>query len=265
MIKKKYLSVAKVTMQNTLAYRFNYVMTLVASFIFILSMFYLWKSIYVGRTELAGFTWDQMKTYLFITFLSNTLVSWYSETRISRKIIDGSVAMDLVKPIDFQKARLSETIGSSLVEGWIAAIIITIFIVIYGGILIPGDTLTIILFLFSLIISLGIKFGIVYAFSLLCFWTTSSMGIAWSRAAITNLFSGALIPLTFFPEWLQSLSYALPFQGIVFIPASIFLGKIHGMEIIQLIGLQLFWVIVLWIVGKLIWNWAVRQVTIHGG
>ncbi|MGQ4668691.1 ABC transporter permease [Metabacillus halosaccharovorans] len=265
MIKKKYLSIAKVTMQNTMAYRFNYIISLLSSFIFILSMFYLWKSIYADKTELAGFTWEQMKTYLFITFLSNTLVSWYSETRISRKILDGSVAMDLLKPIDFQKARLSETIGSSLVEGFIAAIMISIFVVLFAGIILPKDLWTALLFIFSLVISLGIKFGIVYLFSLLCFWTTSSIGIAWSRAAITNLFSGALIPLTFFPEWLKSIAYALPFQGIVSIPASIYLGKLEFINAFQLIGLQVFWMIGLWLLGKLMWNFAVRQITIHGG
>jgi ABC-2 type transport system permease protein len=263
--RKKYRSIAKITMQNTMAYRFNYVISLIASFIFILSMFYLWKSIYAGRTELASFTWGEMKTYLFITFLSNTLISWYSETRISRKILDGSVAMDLLKPIDFQKARLAETFGSSLVEGWIGALMVTIFIVLYAGILIPENVLTGILFVISLIVSLAIKFGVVYIFSLLCFWTTSAVGIAWSRAAITNLLSGALVPLTFFPAWLESIAYALPFQGIVYVPASIYLGKVQGAEAIQMLSLQLFWVVVLWMIGKLMWNWAVRQVTIHGG
>lgn len=265
MFKKKYVSMAKVSMQNTLAYRFNYFISLTASFIFILSMFYLWKAIYAGRTELAGYSWEEMKTYLFITFLSTAMLSWYSETRISGKILDGSVAMDLLKPLDFQKARMAETIGTSIIEGWVAAAMITVFIVLYAGILLPEHLLNGILFVISLFISLFIKFGIVYISSLLCFWTTSSIGIAWGRAAITNLLSGALIPLTFFPGWLEATAQLLPFQGIVYIPTSIYLGRSEGAEALQLIGLQLFWVIVLWATGKLMWNWAVRQVTIHGG
>ncbi|MBW8349892.1 ABC-2 family transporter protein [Bacillus sp. IITD106] len=265
MFQKKYRSIAKITMQNTMAYRFNYFISLISSLIFILAMFYLWKSIYAGRTELAGFTWDQMKAYLFITFLTNSLVSWYSETGISRKILDGSVAMDLLKPLNFQKARLAETLGSSIVEGLIGAIFVTIFVILFAGVLVPDNAFTIVLFAISLVISLVLKFSIVYIFSLLCFWTTSAVGIAWSRAAITNLFSGALIPLTFFPDWLKALASILPFQGIVYIPASIYLGKIQGVEAVQMLCLQLFWVFVLWMVGKIMWNWAVRQVTIHGG
>lgn len=265
MFKKQYISMMKIMMQNTMAYRFNYFISLIASFIFILTMFYLWRSIFDGNSELAGFTWEDMKTYLFITFLSNTLISWYSETRISGKIRDGSVAMDLLKPVDFQKARLAETIGSSLVEGWIGVLMVLIFIISFSGIKPPEDVISLILFIISLIISLGIKFGIVYIFSLLCFWTTNNMGVAWSRAAITNLFSGALIPLDFFPAWLASIAFILPFQGIVYIPASIYLGNFQFIESLMMVGLQLFWFILLWLFGKLMWNWAVRQVTIHGG
>jgi len=85
------------------------------------------------------------------------------------------------------------------------------------------------------------------------------------RAAVTNLFSGALVPLSFFPGWLKSVALLLPFQGIVHTPASIYLGRIGGMELVHYLGVQLFWVAVLWFVGKRMWHRAVRQVTIHGG
>lgn len=265
-MKKKYVSIARASMQNVIAYRFNYIITLISSFIFILSMFYLWKAIYAGSDSIGGYSWVEMKTYLFITYLTNILLSWYSETKISGKILDGSVSMDLLKPIDFHNARLAETVGTSIFEGWVGAIFIATYIIIFSGILLPQNGIIgVLLFVISLIFSLLIKFGIVYVFGLLCFWTSSGLGIVWSRVAITNLFSGALVPLTFFPDWLKSIALVLPFQGIVYIPASIYLGRAQTEEAIQLVGLQMLWIIVLWIAGKLIWRWAVRQVTIFGG
>lgn len=262
---RKYMSLASISMQNVIAYRFNYVISLTASFVFILALFYLWRSVYMGQAELAGYSWNEMKMYLFITFLTNSLLSWYSETKISAKIIDGSVAVDLTKPLDFQKARLAETLGTSLFEGCVGAAIISVFILLFAGGMLPEDVAAGGLFAISLVLSLLIKFGIVYIAGLLCFWTSSGMGIAWGRAAVTNLLSGALIPLTFFPDWLKSLASFLPFQGIVFIPASIYLSHMEGIEAVKMVVLQLFWVIVLWVVGKLMWNWAVRSITIHGG
>jgi ABC-2 type transport system permease protein len=265
LIKRKYISIAKNTMQHTLAYRSTYFISLLGTFIFFFSMLYLWKAIFAGRAELSGYSWEQMKVYLFITFLTNSLISWYSETKISRKILSGDVAMDLLKPIDFQKARVAETMGSTLLEGGIAVLLISMMLIFTQGFIMPSSLLSGILFSISLIASLLIKFGIVYIASLICFWTSNGMGIAWTRAAVTNFFSGALVPLTFFPEWLEALCYMLPFQGIVYIPASIYLGKMNGYEMLQMIGLQVFWVLLLWMLGKLMWKWSVRQVTIHGG
>ncbi|WP_010268446.1 ABC transporter permease [Paenibacillus senegalensis] len=265
MIHRKYISLAKITMQHAIAYRFTYFISLIGNLIFILTMFFLWRAIFDGREELSGFTWEQMKAYIFITFLSNSLISWYSETRIAKKIISGEVAMDLLKPISFQKARAAETIGSSIMEGCISAVMIFIILLLTSGIILPGSWMSAAMFIISLLASLLIKFCIVYISSLICFWSTNGIGIAWMRAAITNFFSGALVPLAFFPGWLEKLSLLLPFQGIVYIPASIYLGRLEGMQALQNVGLQLLWVVVLWLAAKLMWNWAVRQVTINGG
>jgi len=262
---RKYAALAKITMQNTLAYRSTYFISLLGSLIFVLSMLYLWNAIYDGREELSGYTWEQMKAYLFITFLTNSLISWYSETKISKRIISGEVAMDLLKPLDFQKARAAETLGSSLTEGCMSAILIGAVLLCTQGIVIPATFYSGLLFVLSLFASLLIKFGVVYLSSLVCFWSSNGMGIAWMRAAVTNFFSGALVPLAFFPDWLEGIAHLLPFQGIVYIPASIYLGKTAGVEALQHVGLQWIWVLVLWGLGKLIWNWSVRQVTIHGG
>ncbi|WP_228101054.1 ABC transporter permease [Paenibacillus donghaensis] len=262
---RKYIKLAQVSMQNVIAYRFTYFISLLGSLIFVIAMFYLWQAIFDQREQLSGFTWEQMKAYIFITYLTNSLISWYSETSISRKIIKGDVAMDLLKPLDFQKARIAETAGASLMEGCIAAIMIAALLLSTKSMVMPDSLQSGVLFILSLALSVFIKFGIIYLASLFCFWTANGIGVAWMRAALTNFFSGALIPFAFFPEWLAGISRLLPFQGIVHIPASIYLGKAIGLEAWGQIGIQIFWGIVLWTLGKWLWVWAVRQVTINGG
>lgn len=265
MVKKKYRTLAKMTMQHTIAYRFSYFISLLGSFVFILTMFYMWKAIFDGREELSGYTWAEMKAYIFITFLTNSLISWYSETRISKKILSGDVAVDLLKPLDFQRARAAETIGASLMEGVLAALLIGAGFMLGGGIMLPASPLMMALFLISLIASLLIKFCIVYLAGLICFWTSNSIGVAWMRAAVTNFLSGAIIPLSFLPGWLESITKLLPFQGIVNIPTSIYLERISAFEAVQSVTLQLFWIALLWLAARGMWSFAVRQVTIYGG
>lgn len=262
---KKYKSISNRSLQNVLAYRTSYIITFASNLVNLFAIYFLWQGIYGGRTELGGYTWDQMKTYLLVTFLANSMLSWYSETSISGKILDGSVAADLLKPIDFQSARFAETLGSSLLEGGMSSIIIGTFMIFTPGVTVPHSPLIWILFLVSMFAAMVVKFGIVYLAALLCFWSTGSMGIVWARIAVTNLLSGALVPLAFFPGWLENLAMVLPFQSIIHTPTVIFLQQADSIEMLKLIGVQCFWGCILWMAGRWMWNWAVRQVTIHGG
>lgn len=262
---KKYVTLAKLSMQNAVVYRGSFLISLVGSIFFIVSTFYLWKAIYSDRTILLGFSWEDMKSYLFIAFVTNSFMSYYSESRIGYKIRSGEVAMDILKPLDFQNARFAEIMGSSLFEGGIIVLMAGSVAVIFSGIKLPADVLTWIWFLLSLFLAMFVKFGIVYLFGLCCFWTDSVYGISLARAALTNLLSGALVPLIFFPEWLQTICRFLPFQATVSMPSSIFLEHATGMERLQIIGVQAFWAAFLWVAGKLLWSRAVRKVTIYGG
>ncbi|MRN54334.1 ABC transporter permease [Paenibacillus monticola] len=262
---KKYSSITNRSLQNVLAYRTSYVITFLSNFVNLLAIYFLWQGIFNGRASVGGYTWDQMRTYLLITFLANSVLSWYSETAISGKILDGSVAADLLKPIDFQSARFAETLGTSLLEGGMSTVLIGIFILFTSGVNFPHSPLVYVLFALSLLGAMLVKFGVVYLAALLCFWSTGSMGIVWARIAVTNLLSGALVPLAFFPDWLERVALLLPFQSIIHTPTVIFLEQATAWESLSLIGVQCFWGIALWIAGKCMWNWAVRQVTIHGG
>lgn len=262
---KKYVSLALCAMQNTLAYRLSFIMNFLSSFIGLIAMYFLWQAVYAGQDQLSGFTWNQMQSYLLVTFFINSMLSYYSESSITNKIIDGSVMMDLLRPIQFQKARLAESLGSCLVEGLLSCVLIGLAAIFTLGISLPHDAATILLFALSIVSSILLKFCIVYLSALLCFWTTSSFGIYWARTSITNLLSGALVPLAFFPGWLESLAMALPFQGIVNTPVSIGLGMAGGSEALKLLGIQWVWIILLWLLGKWMWSRAIRQITIHGG
>ncbi|GIP55396.1 MULTISPECIES: ABC transporter permease [Paenibacillus] len=262
---KKYVSLARCSMQNTLAYRLSFILNFLASFIGLIAMYCLWQAIYTGQDQLSGFTWSQMQAYLLVTFFVNSMLSYYSESSITSKIIDGSVMMDLLRPIQFQKARLAETLGSCVLEGLLSCILIGLAAIFTFGISLPHDAGTLLLFAFSIVSSILLKFSIVYLSALLCFWTTSSFGIYWARTSITNLLSGALVPLAFFPGWLQSTAMVLPFQGIVNTPVTIGLGMTAGTDALQLIAIQWVWIVLLWLLGKWMWSRAVRQITIHGG
>jgi ABC-2 type transport system permease protein len=260
----KYVSLGKMMLAQTIAYPRALLLRLLTQIFSAVALFALWQAIAAHGAGLGDYTLAEIKAYVSIALLTN-MVMTFAEGSIAWRVLDGSIAMELLKPLDFQRARLAETIGAGVFESIVAMAIIGMFGLVYGGIALPRAPAVWLLVLVSLLLSLLIKFGIIYLTGLFCFWTSSALGMTWLRIAIMNLLSGALIPLTFFPPWLRMFAFALPFQGIVYIPASLYLGRSEGQAALQLVGLQALWVVVLWACGRALWSRAVRQVTIHGG
>lgn len=123
----------------------------------------------------------------------------------------------------------------------------------------------VLLFFVSLFLGMGIKFGIQYLFSLLCFYTDNSYGVTKAREVLTNFFSGALLPLVMFPGVLRRAVEILPFQGIVFTPCSIFIGTFSMTESLRGIVVQAVWIGILWVCGALFWKKASGVISLYGG
>jgi len=58
----------------------------------------------------------------------------------------------------------------------------------------------------------------------------------------------------------------LPFQAIYNTPLNLLIRhNLNNFDRITMIGIQLFWVVILSIITSLFWKKAVRQITVNGG
>jgi ABC-2 type transport system permease protein len=265
-MRRAYLMHAKLALQQMFAYRAGFFLGLLGNFFFLLSMFYLWKVLLKNPrfAHALGWDWSQMKAYLLIGFVTGVVVSTWTDYTMANRIRTGDVALDLARPIDYQKARFSEALGVALFELCTAILVGAIVVVAFGGMK-PPTLEAGLLFAVSLLLVVPLKFGIIYMSGLVCFWTTNYMGVNWSRQAIVNIMSGALVPIVLFPGWLQTLAKMLPFQAIVWTPGRIYLGTLQGSEALQGLAVQAAWGVGLWILARLMWRLAVRKLVIQGG
>ena len=263
---RKYLSLARTSLEIIFVYRAGFVINQIGSVFYVVAMFYLWQVIFLGKEgNLGGFTWPQMKAYLLVAFLLNSTMTWFDEWSMGQDIREGRVATDLARPVDFQAKRFAEAIGPVPFEITSALCIGAIVAFVFGGIAFPSDPLHLALFILSAALATLLKFAIIYCVSMIAFWTTGMNGVQNARFAIQNIFSGALIPLVFFPEWLRAIASVLPFQSMISTPALIYLGTMDGPTTALMIGIQASWAVALLLFGRLLWRSAVKAVTINGG
>lgn len=262
----KYLSFARASLRIMFVYRAAFFLNLMGMIFYVFAMFYLWQTIFLGQpANMSGFSWPEMKAYLLLAFLLNSMLTWFDEWIMSQDVREGRVAIDLARPVDFQAKRMAEALGPVPFEMSAALVIGVGVAFLFGGIAPPADPVRLGLFVISAALATMIKFGVVYCISMTAFYTTNLMGVSFGRVAITNLFSGALIPLVFFPGWLQATAAVLPFQAMISTPVLTYLGKMDMSTTILMIGVQAAWAVGLILLGRLAWRSASKAVTINGG
>ncbi len=260
---RQYRALVRATARAALAYRFNLLLGLGAVLVQLIALLAVWRVI-LAQSPVNGFTWPQMRAYLLVAFAAGTVVSLMGDFRMAFRILNGDVALDLVKPLDYQKARFAEAIGGLWIEVALVGVVVGITLAVTGGVDTPaGPALA--LFTASMLLLVPLKFLIVYVSTLTCFWTQNFTGVQWARLAVVNLLSGALIPLAYLPGWLATVAQWSPFAGLTSTPALIFLGRVDVRHGLVLVGVQLGWVVALWFGARLVWQAGLRRLTVNGG
>lgn len=121
------------------------------------------------------------------------------------------------------------------------------------------------LFIVAVVLGFVTKALVVFLVSLLGFWTQSGVGLMWSQQAVIQVLSGTIVPLALMPTWLRVVAEWLPLRGIVSTPLTFYLGKADARQTMVLLGTQVVWLVVLWLLANLAWRRAFNVVTIQGG
>jgi ABC-2 type transport system permease protein len=120
-------------------------------------------------------------------------------------------------------------------------------------------------FLVSVCLSFLIVAAINFAVGTFALRLQSILGLMRAKFFLLELFSGLLLPISFFPHVAQKILGVMPFEYISYIPMLIYLGNLRGMEVVRAIALQVFWVAVLFAIGDGLWRWSTHKVIIQGG
>ncbi|MEW6231663.1 MAG: ABC-2 family transporter protein [Chloroflexota bacterium] len=262
---RKYLFIIQQSFQRALAYRASFVLGLGVPLLQVAALYYFWTAVYAGATRPGGLSRHQMITYLCVAFAVNQLVGWGVETSIGRAIRDGSIATELLKPLDYQLYKLCEASGYMLLQGLLIALLTFALAIWLLGIAVPATLVNLMLFLLSVALGVLVAFSLSYVTGLAFFWTTNWWGLTQTKRWLVDMLSGALVPLVFFPEWLRGIALALPFQAIVHTPLTIYLGLLPEAGRLQALLAQLFWAVALWFAARLLFAQAIKRVTVQGG
>lgn len=262
---KSYLFVSKIRIQTALAYRFNVISTILIQCLIMYAMSCFWVAAYSGTELVSGVSRRDMITYTTISVIMGNLLTMGVQNRIAHSVRTGSVALDMLKPVNIYGIYLAEDIGDAAAALFQKAVPLVLVGTVMFGFPAPASVLHFMLFLFSFVIGYLINW-ILAALLGMCAFKTLTLGpLANAKGFIMKLLSGSIFPLWFFPAGVRRVLELLPFMNIYQLPLGIYIGQYAMNEILLRTGIQLFWCGLLWLVFDILQRKASAAVLIQGG
>lgn len=193
---------------------------------------------------------------------------WIFENDIFEMITQGNIAYELCRPCDLYNMWLFRGMGMRLSRAVLRCIpvfAVAMLLPAPYGLRLPPTLSAAALFLISGVLGFlnVMVFGMLIYIS--TFYTISVQGTKAFCAAAVDLLSGKVIPIPFLPNGLRQVVELLPFASMANAPLRIYGGDIAGVQAVRTIFLQLFWLVVMALAGRLLMQKALRRVVVQGG
>lgn len=252
------------SIRRTYVYRARFMLWLVRTMAQLYLLRMVWLSLYGGRDVVEGIPAGMLIVYLTVAMLQEFLIQSLIVFEIDQRIMRGTVATDIVRPVGFMWQMLAYDLGGVLGRAPVLLLAIPVSMVV-GSLMLPSTMEAAIGYMISLVLAYGISVLIWMLVGMAGFWMTSIQGLRFLLATIQGFLAGAMIPLWFLPDGLRTVLELLPFQGMAFLPVSIFIGQTTGSDILVSLGIQLFWVVGLALVAAFVWKRAQWKLVVQGG
>ena len=259
-----YGAVAATAAKARLAYSMwvwmDFAVTVISMFIFV----YFWRAVYAGSSMLSGLTLNQTINYILLARLLAPLVETRTIFFFGFMIRQGQIAVELTRPLDMQLRIVVETFAE-LTTFLVQRLPLFFISWLFFGLQLPTSLGVWIAFFISLLLGQAVIFLFDWMFACLAFYVTETWGLSVVRIGVGSFFSGALVPLVMMPGWLQKIAAAMPFAQAMSVPISFLSGITSVADAPHLWLTQVIWLAILLFLSRMVFNIAIRKVTVQGG
>jgi ABC-2 type transport system permease protein len=229
---------------------------------------YTYIALWEARPDLGGYGVAQALTFAWMgqALLAPVgIFGGFIIDDLADRVRTGAAAIDLHRPVSLLGLRLAEDAGRAVYHLLARGLPPTVVGAILFDLAWPNRIGTWAVALLAIGLAIVVGFGLRYLLGLLAYWIIDIQGPAWVLVVLQLFFSGMMLPLVVFPDWLRAVSDVLPFRCLVQIPIDVFLSEDTGVDVVSLLAVQLLWVGVLLGAGAALTRFAVRKVVVQGG
>jgi ABC-2 type transport system permease protein len=258
-----YLEFAKKAFAREATYRMEVFTNVGSLLVRLYLMKMVWTALYAQNTAPAGVPLHAIITYTTIALLMSLVLEIDGTRLIRDRVREGSIATDLMKPINLPLYFFSDGFGQTMLHAMliVPALALALFIV---HIDVPPP-LVLSAFAFSFALGYIVNFLMNFLMNTIAFWTLETFAIQLIVRWVSDILGGQIVPLIFFPGFLQKIVLALPFAALYSTPLLIYVGTIPPSSYLAAFATQLAWGAGFAIVATFVWRGALKRVVVQGG
>jgi ABC-2 type transport system permease protein len=226
---------------------------------------YVMLAVFRERDSVGAYDESDAVTYVWLgqgLLMTIYIWGWYD---VALRVRTGDVATDLQRPLDFQAYWLAQDLGRAAYHALYRGVPPFVLGALVFDVHVPGEPHVWLAFGVSLVLAVCVSFAYRFLFNLASFWLLDYRGVGGLAMILSTFLSGQIMPLAFFPDWLETLAWALPFAAMVQAPIEVFLGHASGAKLVGLLALQAFWGAVLLLAGRAAFAAGTRKLVLQGG
>lgn len=260
---KKYLSIFSITLQEIFAYRLNMLMWRIRQVFVFLIPFFIWRAVLSGGGDIYGYSFAAIMTYLFGTTVLRSLVMGSRTIDLGWMINTGALTIPLMRPFGIFKFFFLRDLADKLFNlSFILIEIPLLLLILRPPVFLQSDPRTILYTVISIGLAVLIYFFINIIFGSIGFWSRDVWAPRFLLMVIMEFATGAMFPLDMLPQNIQRIFFYTPFPYLLYGPMQIYLGK-DSAVVSHLIS-EFVWVIVLYLVTKLVWQKGIKSYEAEG-
>ena len=264
----KYCKIFDIGLQNTVVYRWNFLLRSLFDVVPLLGTVYLWRALFASRGQsIGGYEFNSMVYYFLLTILATNLITpTDDEWQIASDIREGQINSLLVKPVSYLQYRLSLFLGYRTIYSAVTLpFVLVLFACFHAYVTAPQHVLTWVWAGISLAMAAFLQFFLAYAVAMLAFWLLEISTVVFIIYSFEYFLSGHLFPLDLTPVWFRGVLEWLPFTYELFFPVAVFLEKVQGVALAKGLVIQAAWVTGSWLAGQWMWSRGLRHYGAYGG
>jgi ABC-2 type transport system permease protein len=265
---RRYGAVFWFAVRESLAYRWDLILTALLRFLPMLGTYLLWQAVYRSSPDQPRpYTFTQIVSYLFL--VQGVLIACGMSGLahgIARDIRSGAINHSLVRPIGWLPSLFARRTGEKVSELAIGSgPFVVVGVLIASEMALPTQTVTWLAFVLSLGLSFVFAFALELLLGLSAFWLLEIGAPLRAVAAVVYFLSGHLFPLDLLTGPVGTAVQALPFRYLASFPATVFLERITGPDLLVALATQAAWCVATLLAAEWLCRRGLRRHAAFGG